>query len=102
MQVHFLNSLDGLLFTPSAYDGSVRNFENVLRLLIIILVLVLLFVLLKRLFSGKTPGAGETRIAKMVQCDYCRLYIPHSTAIKHAEHFYCCDEHKESATDNTP
>ena len=71
-----------------------------LRLLIILTLLVLLFALLKRFFPGNKPEADETRIAKMVQCDHCRLYIPHSTAIKHAEHYYCCIEHKESASGN--
>ena len=75
--------------------------EKMLRLLIILALLVLLFVLLKRFFPGKTIGTDDNRIAKMVQCDYCRLYIPVSSALKHAARYYCCDEHKKAATDNT-
>ena len=78
--------------------------EKVLRLLIVILLLVLLFALLKRLFSGrlfpgKGPGAGESRIAKMVQCDYCQLYIPQGNALQHAGRYYCCAEHKNKTAD---
>lgn len=65
-----------------------------LRLLIIILLLVLLFVLIKRFLPEKPSGQDEPRIAKMVRCDYCQLYIPHTSAIKHADRYYCCDEHK--------
>ena len=71
-----------------------------LRLLIIILLLVLLFMLLKRLFPGKLSPPDEPHIARMVRCDYCQTYIPHTSAIKHASRYYCCDEHKKSASDD--
>ncbi|MYH70079.1 MAG: hypothetical protein F4147_08275 [Gammaproteobacteria bacterium] len=71
-----------------------------LRLLIIALLLVLLLALVKRFFPGKPPGPDEPRIAKMVRCDYCQIYIPHTSAIKHADRYYCCDEHRESASGN--
>lgn len=71
-----------------------------LRLLIIILLLVLLFALIKRFLPGKPPEPDEPRIAKMVRCDYCRTFIPHTSAIKHAERYYCCDEHREAASDS--
>ena len=71
-----------------------------LRLLIIILLLVLLFALIKRFLPGKPPPQDEPRIAKIVRCDYCQIYIPHTSAIKHAERYYCCDEHKEAASGN--
>ena len=95
------------LYAPVFYKKIVGNadytsLEKVLRLLIIILLLVLLYLWLKRFFPGEKPGGDESRIAKMVQCDHCRLYIPHTSAIKHAARFYCCDEHKESAAGKTP
>ena len=68
-----------------------------LRLLIILTLLVLLFALLKRFFSGNKPGTDENRIAKMVQCEHCQLYIPVTSAIQHATRYYCCEEHKEAA-----
>ena len=73
-----------------------------LRLLIITLCLLLLLALLKRLFSKKLPERDEKHIAKMVQCDHCQIYIPHTTAIRHAKRYYCCEEHKESASNNPP
>ena len=69
-----------------------------LRLLIIILLVVLLFALIKRFLPGKLPEPDEPRIAKMVRCDYCQIYIPHTSAIKHAGRYYCCKEHRESAS----
>ena len=71
-----------------------------LRLLIIILLLVLLFVLSKRFLPEKPSEQDEPRIAKMVRCDYCQLYIPHTSAIKHTDRYYCCDEHRKSASDS--
>ena len=93
------------IYAPACYKKIVGNadytsLKKVLRLLIIIALLVLLFALLKRFFPGEKPEGDENRIAKMVQCDYCRLYIPHTSAIKHAARYYCCVEHKESAADN--
>lgn len=71
-----------------------------LRLLIIILLLVLLFALIKRFLPGKPPPQDEPRIAKIVRCDYCQIYIPHTSAIKHAGRYYCCDEHKLMGSDS--
>ena len=78
-------------------------FEKVLRLLIIITLLVLLFTLLKRFFTEKNRSLDKTRanrVAKMVQCDYCKLYLPDTSAIKHASRYYCCAEHVNSEADD--
>ncbi len=86
----------------SALGEPIRYPEKMLRLLFIILLLVLLLALVRRFLPGKpdTPDEpDEPRIAKMVRCDYCRIYIPQTSAIKHAERYYCCDEHKSMGSE---
>ena len=68
------------------------------KLLLLLLAVVVLWRLAKG-FRGKdvTKGATEAPPEQMVNCDHCGLYLPQSEAIREANRFYCCAEHRRLA-----
>lgn len=84
-------------------QATTRSPGKVIRILLIIALVAVLFVLLRRVFAGsrvsverveedKRPG----RVAQMVRCEHCRLYVPEAAALRRAERYYCCAEHRDA------
>ncbi len=63
----------------------------------------MLFVLLRRVFAGSKVSVERVeedqrpgRVAQMVRCEHCRLYVPEAAALRCAERYYCCAEHRDA------
>jgi uncharacterized protein len=68
------------------------------KLLTLILVIVTVWWLAKGFRRKDTPRhAPEAAPERMVNCDYCGLYLPQSEALTEADKFFCCAEHRRRA-----
>lgn len=69
----------------------------VARLLILLLVVAALMWLLKRLFSGSAEleKPDDPKSENMLQCKYCGVHVPESSAITVNDEPYCSREHAE-------
>ena len=68
------------------------------KLLTLILVIVTAWRLAKGFRRKDTArDAPQAAPERMVNCDYCGLYLPQSEAIAEAGKFFCCAEHRRQA-----
>ena len=68
-----------------------------MRLIVLLVIVGLLLWLLKRLFSSEPePEKLEsTKSENMLQCKYCGVHVPESTAISRNHQPYCSAEHAD-------
>jgi uncharacterized protein len=62
-----------------------------------ILLLIALFPLLPRLLRalhGAEPRRGGGRVAQMVRCARCAVFVPVAEALPEGGKYYCSDEHR--------
>ncbi len=72
-----------------------------IRILILGVAAWLIYSALKS--SKKDSGEVNTSnqpAEKVVQCEHCRTHLPEKTAVKHEEHHFCNEEHKQQYLDN--
>lgn len=74
-----------------------------IRTLFIIAALVLVFLIIKNRIAvrrHKVQQSGTGTSDDMVQCLYCRTYIPAREAYVSGEHTFCCKQHQRDWQNN--
>jgi len=69
------------------------------KLILFVLAAILVYLFLKssKRRSGPRGGAENPRERapeRMVVCAHCGVHLPESEAVRQAERFFCCDEHR--------
>lgn len=72
------------------------------KLLLFVLVAILAYLFFKGSGrrTGSPPGGGAKRsrpAERMVECAHCGVHLPESEAVKQADRYFCCDEHRRLA-----
>ncbi|MBI1731772.1 MAG: hypothetical protein HYR49_03255 [Gammaproteobacteria bacterium] len=66
-------------------------------ILLLLLLLILIGGLLPRLlrvFHGTRRGGSERKVAQMVRCVHCAMFVPAADAVYEGDQPYCSDIHR--------
>ena len=68
------------------------------KFLLLILAVLAVWWLAKGLRrNGAAKDAPEAAPEQMVACSHCGLHLPQGEAVREADKFFCCDEHRRLA-----
>jgi len=70
-----------------------------LRFILIACLVWLLLAFIQKLRRAEWHGQGQRQQAvtkkMMVQCAYCRVYVPKDDALRNNNNYFCCSNHME-------